>query len=117
MQLTIDRKSFIEVLAEGQGDVSGAMPPPPGGLRGLPPEILQTLPGYGPDVQANRAEARKLMENHGYGPDNRLPVKVATRNIGQYRLGTCHYPRVHGVTVMVNSIFNGWRFEDAWLDQ
>jgi hypothetical protein len=50
MQLTIDRKSFIEILAEGQGDVSGAMPPPPGGLWGLPPEILQTLPGYGPDV-------------------------------------------------------------------
>jgi hypothetical protein len=25
-------------------------------------------------------------------------------------------PRVHGITVMVNSIFNGWRFEDAWLD-
>jgi peptide/nickel transport system substrate-binding protein len=85
MQLTIDRKSFIEILAEGQGDVSGAIQPPPGGLWGLPPEILQTLPGYGPDVQANRAEARKLMENHGYGPDKRLPVKVATRNIPQYR--------------------------------
>jgi len=35
--------------------------------------------------QANRAEARKLMENHGYGPDKRLRVKVATRNIAQYR--------------------------------
>ena len=33
-----------------------------------------------------------------------------------YRLGTCWYPRVHGITVMVNSIFNGWRFEEAWLD-
>ena len=73
MQLTIDRKSFIEVLAEGQGDVSGAMPPPPGGLRGLPPEILQTVPGYGPDVQANRAEAGKLMENHGYGARQAAP--------------------------------------------
>jgi peptide/nickel transport system substrate-binding protein len=230
MQLTIDRKSFIDILAEGEGDVSGAMLPPPGGLWGLPPEILQTLPGYGPDVKGNRAEARKLMEKHGYGPDKRLPVKVATRNIAQYRdpavilidqmkeiyidgeldavetanwfpkiarkdfmvganlsgsgvddpdayfyehyacgsernytnycnpelekmyeqqsvepdqekrkklvwdidrrlqedaarpiiyqyrLGTCHYPRVHGITVMVNSIFNGWRFDDAWLE-
>ena len=231
MQLTIDRKSFIDILAEGQGDISGAMLPPPGGLWGLPLEILQTLPGYGPDVAANRAAARQLMEKHGYGPDHRLPVKVATRNIAQYRdpavilidqmkeiyidgeldtvetanwfpkiarkdfmvganlsgsgvddpdayfyehyacgsernytnycnpalekmyeqqsvepdqekrkklvweidrrlqedaarpiiyqyrLGTCRYPRVHGVTVMVNSIFNGWRFEEAWLDQ
>jgi peptide/nickel transport system substrate-binding protein len=85
MQLTIDRKSFIDIIAEGKGDISGAMLPPPGGLWGLPPEILKTLPGYGPDVQANRAEARKLMEKHGYGPAKRLPVKVATRNIAQYR--------------------------------
>jgi peptide/nickel transport system substrate-binding protein len=207
------------------------MLPAPAGLWGLPPEILQTLPGYGPDVQANRAEARKLMEKHGYGSEKRLPVKVATRNIAQYRdpavilidqmkeiyidgeldtvetanwfpkiarkdfmvganlsgsgvddpdayfyehyacgsernytnycnpeleklyvqqseepdqekrkklvweidekltndaarpivfrydLGTCWYKRVHGVTIMVNSIFNGWRFDDVWLDQ
>ena len=53
---------------------------PPAGLWGLPPEILQTLPGYGPDIAANRAAARKLMEKHGYGPDKRLEVKVATRN-------------------------------------
>ena len=85
MELAIDRKSFIDILAEGQGDISGAMLPPPAGLWGLPPEILQTLPGYGPDVAGNRAEARKLMEKHGYGADHRLPVKVATRNIAQYR--------------------------------
>lgn len=85
MQLAIDRKSFIDILAEGQGDISGAMQPPPGGLWGLPPEILQILPGYGPDVRANRAEARKLMEKHGYEPEHRLPIKVATRNIAQYR--------------------------------
>src|SRR5438105_1943688 len=231
MQLTLDRKSFLDILSEGQGDISGAMLPPPGGLWGLLPEILATLPGYGPDVAANRAEARRLMEKHGYGPNNRLAVKVATRNIPQfrdpavimidqmkeiyvdgeldvvetanwypkvarkgymvgtnlsgsgvddpdayfyehyacgsernytnycnpelekmyerqsieadqekrkklvweidrrlqeeaarpmvyhYRLGTCWYPRVHGITVMVNSIFNGWRFEEAWLDK
>jgi hypothetical protein len=26
------------------------------------------------------------------------------------------YPRVHGVTGVVNSIFGGWRFDDVWLD-
>jgi len=31
------------------------------------------LPGYGPDVQANRAEARKLMENHGFGARQAAP--------------------------------------------
>src|SRR5438105_5676114 len=85
MQLTLDRKSFMDILSEGQGDISGAMLPPPAGLWGLPPEILATLPGYGPDVEKNRAEARKLMEKHGWGPQHRLPVKVATRNIAQYR--------------------------------
>ncbi len=230
MQLTIDRKAFLDIISEGKGQIGGAMQSPPAGLWGLPPEILKTLPGYGPDVAANRAEARKLMEKHGYGPNKRLAVKVATRNIAQYRdpavilidqlkqiyidgeldvvetanwfpkiarkdymiaanlsgsgvddpdayfyehyacgsernytnycnpelekmyeqqsmepdqekrkkivweidrrltedaarpivfrydLATCHYPRVHGITTVVNSIFNGWRFEDAWLD-
>jgi peptide/nickel transport system substrate-binding protein len=231
MQLTIDRKSFVDTIAEGQGDINGAMQSPPAGLWGLPPEILATLPGYGPDVAANRAEARRLMAKHGYGPEQRLAVKVATRNIAQYRdpavilidqmkeiyidgeldavetanwfpkiarkdymvganlsgsgvddpdayffehyacgsernytnycnpelekmyeqqsmetdqtkrkqlvweidrrlqedaarpmifdyrLGTCRSRAVHGVTIMVNSLFNGWRFEDAWLGQ
>ncbi|HXO02412.1 MAG TPA: ABC transporter substrate-binding protein [Stellaceae bacterium] len=231
MQLTIDRKAYLDTISEGKGQIGGAMQPPPAGLWGLPPEILQMLPGYSPNVEASRAEARKLMEKHGYGPTNRLAVKVSTRNIAQYRdpavilidqmkqiyidgeldvvetanwfpkiarkdymvagnltgsgvddpdayfyehyacgsernytnycnpeleklydkqsvepdqekrkkivweidekltedgarpiiysydLGTCRYPQVHGITVMVNSIFNGWRFEDAWLDE
>jgi peptide/nickel transport system substrate-binding protein len=230
MQLSIDRKAFLDILVEGQGTIGGAMLPPPGGVWGLPPEILQTLPGYGPDVEKSRAEARALMEKNGYGPDKRLPVKVATRNIAQYRDpavilidqlkqiyidgeldtvetanwypkiarkdfmlggnlsgsgaddpdayfyehyacgsernytnycnpelekmfdrqsmetdqekrkkmaweidkklqddgarpivfhyhgGTCWQPRVHGITIMTNSIFNGWRFDDAWLE-
>src|SRR5262249_17357265 len=38
-----------------------------------------------PDVSKNRTEARKIMEGHGYGPDNRLKIVVSTRNIPQYR--------------------------------
>jgi peptide/nickel transport system substrate-binding protein len=231
MMLTIDRKAFLDITSEGKGQIGGAMQTPPAGLWGLPPEILKTLPGYGPDIEASRAAGRKLMEKHGYGPNNRLAVKVQTRNIAQYRdpaiilidqmkqiyidgelevvetanwfpriarkdytvagnltgsgvddpdayffehyacgsernytnycnpdleklyvqqseetdqdkrkklvweidkrltedgarpivyrydLATCHYPRVHGVTTMVNSIFNGWRFDEAWLDK
>ena len=33
------------------------------------------------------------------------------------RGGTCHRPEVKGITMMVNSIFNGWRMEDVWLDR
>ena len=61
------------------------MLPPPEGVWGMPPEMLKTLPGYDPDVQKNRDEARKIMEKLGYGPDKRLDIKVSTRNIPQYR--------------------------------
>ena len=230
MMLTIDRKAYLDTISEGQGQIGGAMQSPPPGLWGLPPDQLATLPGYGPDVEKSREEARALMQKHGYGPDHRLAVKVQTRNIAQYRdpaiilidqmkqiyidgelevvetanwfpriarkdytvagnlsgsgvddpdayffehyacgsernytnyctpeleklyvkqseepdqekrkklvweidrkltedgarpivyrynLGTCWYPRVHGITIMVNSIFNGWRMEDVWLE-
>jgi peptide/nickel transport system substrate-binding protein len=33
------------------------------------------------------------------------------------RRATCWQPHVKGWTVMVNSIFNGWRMEDVWLDK
>src|SRR5262249_41631180 len=75
---------FIDILGEGQGDVGGAMLPPPEGLWGLPSELLNRLPGYDPDVRKNREEARKIMESLGYGPEKRLPIKVAARNIPLY---------------------------------
>ena len=30
---------------------------------------------------------------------------------------TCWQPQVKGLTMMVNSIYNGWRMEDVWLDK
>jgi len=81
----IDRKSFIDILAEGQGDIGGAMQPLPAGQWGLPTEMLQTLPGYGPNVEKNREEARKIMSGLGYGPDKHMTVKVSARNIPIFR--------------------------------
>ena len=72
-------------LTQGKGDIGGALLPPPEGIWGMPPEMLQKLPGYDPDVAKNRAEARKIMEKVGYGPDKRLTLKVSTRNIAPYR--------------------------------
>jgi peptide/nickel transport system substrate-binding protein len=231
LALALDRKSFIDILAEGQGDIGGAMQPPPQGLWGVPSQLLKTLPGYGPDVEKNRAEARKLMERAGYGPHNHLALKVSVRNTPPFRdpavvlidqlrqiyidgeletvdtanwfpkvyrkdykiglnltgagvddpdaqfyenyacgsdrnytgycnpeierlfdrqseeedqakrrklvweidrklqedgarpilyhnrFATCRHPLVKGLTMMVNSLFNGWRMEDVWLDR
>jgi len=231
LALSLDRKAFIDILAEGHGDIGGAMQPPPEGVWGMPPAMLEPLPGYGPNVQQNRAEARGIMNRFGYGPDKRLPVKVSERNIAifrdpavilidqlkeiyvdgeldpietanwfpkiyrkDYQIGlnltgvgvddpdaqfyenyacgsqrnytgycnpelqkmfeqqsmeadqekrkrlvweidrrlqedqarpivyhlrfaTCWQPKVKGLRMMVNSVFNGWRFEDVWLDE
>jgi Bacterial extracellular solute-binding proteins, family 5 Middle len=85
LALALDRKSFIDILAQGQGDIGGAMLPPPAGVWGMPPEVLATIPGYGPDVAKNRAEARDIMQRLRFGPDKRLAIKVAARNIAGYR--------------------------------
>ncbi len=85
MALALDRKSFVDILYEGQADIGGALLPQPAGLWGLPPDIQARLPGYGPDVKKNRDAARKLMQKAGYGPDKRLKIKVSARNIAVYR--------------------------------
>jgi peptide/nickel transport system substrate-binding protein len=85
LALALDRKSFIDILAEGQGDIGGAMLPSPAGVWGMPADFLATVPGYGPDVATNRAAARGIMTRLGYGPDKRLTIKVAARNIPTYR--------------------------------
>ena len=83
--LTLDRRAFIDTLTQGKGDIGAVMLAPPEGVWGMPPELVRQLPGYDPDVAKNRAEARRLMEKHGYGPSKRLNLKVSTRDIPPYR--------------------------------
>jgi peptide/nickel transport system substrate-binding protein len=83
--LSLDRKAFIDIITQGKGDIGATMLPPPEGLWGMPPEILATLPGYDPDIGKNRAEARKIVEKLGYGPDRRLGLTLSSRNIPAYR--------------------------------
>jgi peptide/nickel transport system substrate-binding protein len=85
MSLTLDRKAFIDIITEGQGDIGGTMLPAPEGVWSMPLELLKTLPGYDPDVVKNRAEARTIMQKLGYGPEERLAVTLSTRNIPPYR--------------------------------
>jgi len=85
MALSLDRQAFIDIITEGQGDIGGVVQPPPAGLWGMPPEVLRDLPGYDPDVQKNRTEARRIMQKLGYGPDNRLKIKVSARDLPYLR--------------------------------
>lgn len=84
MALALDRKSFIDIIFQGQGDQGGSLLPPPEGVWGMPPEMLKTIPGYG-DVNKSREEARAIMTKLGYSAEKPLKIKVSTRNLPTYR--------------------------------
>jgi peptide/nickel transport system substrate-binding protein len=84
MMLSLDRQAFIDILSLGKASLAVNMMPPPEGNWGMPIELLKELPGYG-DPAIQREEARKVMEKLGYGPNNKLKVKVATRDFNTFR--------------------------------
>jgi len=81
----IDRQAFVESLEGGSGGIGGHLQPPPAGRWGMPPLALAEIPGYGPDLQRNREQARALMQAAGYGPDKRLQLRIATRSVSPFR--------------------------------
>jgi len=85
LALALDRKAFIDILTEGEAKIGAVMLPGPEGSWGMPPEEIAKLPGYGTDIEKNRAEARTIMEALGYTASNPLRLRVATRNIPLYR--------------------------------
>src|SRR6266404_5098618 len=85
MSLAIDRKAFNTILMEGLGLMGGAMLPQPVGEWGMPPEIVMSLTGYGPDSDKNIAEAQAIMQKLGYNDANPLQIKIQTRNLPTYR--------------------------------
>jgi peptide/nickel transport system substrate-binding protein len=85
MMLALDRQGFNDIIHEGKALISGVMLPAPYGSWGMPPEVLKTLAGYGGELAARQAEARRIMESLGYGPGKRLKVKVSTLDWQVYR--------------------------------
>ena len=85
MSLAIDRKAFNTILMEGLALTGGAMLPKPAGEWGMPPEMVSSLTGYGPDTDENIAEAREIMQKLGYSDAKPLAIKIQTRNLPTYR--------------------------------
>ena len=85
LALSLDRKSFNHIINEGQGRIGAAMLPPPEGVWGMPNEALETLTGYGSNVEKNRDEARAIMRKLGFGPDKMLQTRIFTRDIANFR--------------------------------
>ena len=49
--------------------------------------------------------------------DKKLQEAGARPMIYHNRAPSCWYPQVKGLTIMVNGIYNGARYEDLWLDR
>jgi peptide/nickel transport system substrate-binding protein len=85
MSLAIDRKAFNTILMGGLALMGGAMLPKPAGEWGMPPEMVSSLTGYGPDTDRNIAQARAMMQKLGYSDAKPLGIKIQTRNLPNYR--------------------------------
>ena len=83
----------------------------------------RNYPGY------NDPEFDKLVDRQSQEPDAvkrkklvqdadfRLQQGLARPVIYHLRAATCWRPELKGMTLMVNSQYNGWRMEDWWLDR
>jgi peptide/nickel transport system substrate-binding protein len=85
MALAIDREAVVKIKGAGLDRLGGELMPPPEGAWGLDKAELATIPGYGPDLEKRREEARKLMREAGYGPDKPLTIVLSTRDVARYR--------------------------------
>ena len=77
--LAIDREGALKVTGNSQGGVASAALP---GQWALPPAELQKIPGYGLDVAANQAEAKRILAQQGF--PNGFPVKLLVRRIALF---------------------------------
>jgi peptide/nickel transport system substrate-binding protein len=64
-------------------------------------------------IEADQQKRKQLV----WEIDSKLQQDAVRPIIAHTRLATCWQPRVKGLTIMSNSIYNGWRFEDVWLDK
>lgn len=83
INLAIDRKAYVQAVHQGGALPGAAMLPKPYGVWGLSEEELAQLPGYGDPVK-QKEEAKKLLAELGYGPNNPLKVTMSTRAIAIY---------------------------------
>ena len=111
MALSLDRKAFLDIMDEGQRSIGGALLPPPAGVWGLPPEMLTDLPGYGPDIENRRSEARGISRlarvgtSRGRRPGIHQEIRPDT-------IGICRILRRHEVGEAAGANMKHWR--RAW---
>ncbi len=83
LSFAIDRHAYVRTVAQGGAAVGAALAPRPYGLWGLVEKDLAQLPGYGNPAQ-DKAKARALLAEAGFGPANPLRAEVLVRGIATY---------------------------------
>ena len=83
LSLAIDRRAYVQAVHRGSAIVGAAMSPKPWGVWGLLDKDLAQLAGYGKGAE-DKARARKLLAEAGFGPSNPLKVEMVTRAIAIY---------------------------------
>ena len=75
------------------------------------PEMDKLIEEQSREADADRRKKLLWTIERRLAEDNVRPIIFYSRG------GTCLQPYVKGLTIMVNSIFTGWRMEDVWLDK
>lgn len=83
LRLAIDRRAYTKIVHQGGALVGAALAPKPWGVWGLLDKDLVQLPGYGKAAE-EKARAKKLLAEAGFGPANPLKVEMVTRAIAIY---------------------------------
>jgi len=83
INLALDRKGYLVGPRQGAATFGGALLPRPAGVWGLPAVEVARLAGMG-DAVKQKAEARKLLAEAGYGPGNPLKFMLSTRALSIY---------------------------------
>jgi peptide/nickel transport system substrate-binding protein len=83
INLALDRKAYLVGPRQGAATFGGALLPRPAGVWGLPAAEVTKLPGMG-DAARQKAEARKLLAEAGFGPGNPLKLTLSTRALAIY---------------------------------
>jgi peptide/nickel transport system substrate-binding protein len=79
LSLALDRRAGDAMMQKVWSSKGFGIAFPAGAPMGLPDEEIWQVPGFGPDVEASRAEAKRLLAEAGV-PD--LKIKLLNRNAG-----------------------------------
>ena len=79
--MALDRRAWLQTVRHGGAAISSALPPRPVGVWGLSSGELLGTPGYREGAR-DKAEARRLLTEAGFGPGRPLRAELATRTWG-----------------------------------